>query len=154
MFSIVPVHLPGCENQVADMISRLNMGDNFQINPDLFTIFQNMSNGALTIDRFATQANAILQNFNSLFYESSCSGIDAFAQENYLEHGNFCNPPYAVLGKLYKFITSTFPEAKYVLVFPQWTAQSWFANLLKLTTITLLLPDDLPVYVKINNLPG
>jgi hypothetical protein len=38
-----------------------------------------MTRDTLSIDRFATQANTMLPQYNSLFYETDCSGIDAFA---------------------------------------------------------------------------
>ena len=68
-----------------------------------------MINDTLSIDRFATQANTLLPKFNTLFIELGSVGTDAFAQSDYNQEVNFCNPPYSILGKLFKFITDYYP---------------------------------------------
>lgn len=64
--------------------------------------------GGLDIDRFATAKNAVLSRFNSYFAEPGCEGVDAFAQSNWMEVRNFCNPPISQVARLLSFL-ATFP---------------------------------------------
>ena len=64
--SIMATYLPGDQNYVADYISRLNMGDGYQLNPKVFKIICNISLFP-TIDRFASKNNALLPVYNSFF---------------------------------------------------------------------------------------
>ncbi len=62
----------------ADELSRINVGDAYQLNPTVFRALDNYI-GGFTIDRFATKANTLHPMFNSYFYEEGCQGVDAFA---------------------------------------------------------------------------
>ena len=59
-------YLPGDQNYVADYISRLNMGDGYQLNPTMFETICAISTYP-TIDRFASSTNNLLATYNSLF---------------------------------------------------------------------------------------
>lgn len=62
----------------------------------------------------------MLDNFTSLFLELNSSGIDAFAQHNWNDKNNYCNPPFAVLGRLTIFLQYDVPEANYPGIAPFW----------------------------------
>lgn len=68
---------------VADTISRLNMGDGYCLNANIFHVISNVSEYP-TMDRFASALNTMLPLFNSYFMEYGSSGVDAFAQNDYL----------------------------------------------------------------------
>ena len=47
----------------------MNVGDSFQLNPEVFSELSTAV-GGLSIDRFATQQNALLPIYNTYFLES------------------------------------------------------------------------------------
>ena len=53
-----------------------------------------------TIDRFACQANTLLPKYNSLFLDEYTTGVDAFAQKDWLEHTNFVHPPVSIMPRV------------------------------------------------------
>lgn len=55
--SLVAHYIPGPKNTVADRLSRIDVGDRYKFNPDVFQYIENMSSLAFTIDRFATALN-------------------------------------------------------------------------------------------------
>lgn len=81
------------DNVPADTLSRVNLGDEFKLNPEVFAQIASIV-GGLDIDRFATAANTQCKKFNSYFMEPQCTGVDAFAQTDWLHLRNFCNPPF------------------------------------------------------------
>ena len=56
--------------------------------------------GVLSMDRFATAANAVCPKFTSYFRELGCTGVDAFAQEDGLVGLNFVKPPFSQLSRM------------------------------------------------------
>ncbi len=73
-----------------------------------------------TIDRFATALNTQVSLYNSYFHELNSHGIDCFAQQDFHDHINYCNPPFAVVGRLLSFIISHYPTAKFIVIVPMW----------------------------------
>ena len=63
---------------VADKLSRINVGDAWRLRMDIFQQIQCISE-TCTIDRFATESNALLPVYNSPFLDNHTSGVDAFA---------------------------------------------------------------------------
>ncbi len=102
------------------------MGDNFRFNPSLFTTLDRAF-GPLTIDRFATAANAVLPRFNSMFIEHGAEGTDAFAQKNWRTERNFSNTPFAQVARLVRFLSVEAYGSAAVVIAPYWVAQPWFA---------------------------
>ena len=78
--SLVAEHVSGERNVVADHLSRVDVGDAFQLNQFVFADLQ-CTIGPCTINCFAAMANALLPVFNSYFLELSSSGVDAFAHQ-------------------------------------------------------------------------
>ena len=54
--SIIVQHIKGAQNLVADVVSRIDIGDSFMLNPMIFKAI-NEYLGPFEIDRFATSAN-------------------------------------------------------------------------------------------------
>ncbi len=81
----------------------------------------------LDIDRFATANNTLLPKFNSYFHETGTHGVDAFAQEDWLEAKNYCNPPISQLNRVVKFMRTFAPCMPQALVIaPKWVQQPWY----------------------------
>ena len=76
--SLIIWWIPSKANIPADTLSRVNVGDAYQLNPHIFAQLREAF-GDLDIDRFATSQNTLLPKFNSYFHESGCFGVDAFA---------------------------------------------------------------------------
>jgi hypothetical protein len=96
--------------------------------------------GVPTIDRFATYANKLLDRFNSYFLEPFTEGVDAFAQHNWEYEYNYCNPPFALLGRLTNFLIYEVPNAQCLCIIPFWTGTPWFEQLAIHATHMFLLP--------------
>ena len=96
--------------------------------------------GGLDIDRFATAANTLLPRFNSYFAEQGSCGTDAFAQNDWAQLRNFCNPPFSQLPRLLQYLSNTAPTAICVVIAPKWVQQHWFQGFFHLADTTLLLP--------------
>lgn len=92
--SIIPQWIASGDNVPADKLSRFNVGDAFRLHPEVFHMLDSLV-GGFTVDRFATAANTCCPRFNSYFAEPNALGVDAFAQEDWLEHINYCNPPFS-----------------------------------------------------------
>ena len=108
------------DNIPADTLSRENLGDAFQLHPTIFDCLSTAV-GGFTIDRFATALNTLHPTFNSYFQETGSAGVDAFSQENWLEHTNYCNPPFSQLGRLTKFLREFKPNLpRCVVIAPRW----------------------------------
>lgn len=75
-----------------------------------------------TIDRFATNSNAILPRFNSYFYELGSGGVDCFAQTDFNDHINWMHPPFAVVNRCIAFLRRHYHLARCVLIVPYWSA--------------------------------
>ena len=124
------------------------MGDAYQLNPHVFTDLQRYT--GCTIDRFATAANRLLPTFNSYFHEPGCNGVDAFAQTNWQDHINFCNPPFGMIGKLIKFLhTHRPPYPPTIVIAPRWYQQPWFQRLTQVADEILVLPSRPDLFTQV-----
>jgi hypothetical protein len=104
---------------VADPLTRVNLGDAFQFNREVFNALEVAVNG-FDIDRFATARNTLLPTFNSYFLEPGCAGVDAFAQADWESTVSYCHPPIGVLPKLANFLLDVHPTARAVVIAPKW----------------------------------
>jgi hypothetical protein len=118
--SLITQYIRSADNQAADQLSRANLGDAYRLNKGVFQAIAACVDG-LDIDRFATHTNTLLPRFNSYFYEPGTMGVDAFAQDNWLENKNYCNPPISVLNRLVKFLRDFEPRfPPTVVIAPLW----------------------------------
>ena len=76
--TLIPQWIPSKSNAAADWLSRVNMSDNCRVQPALIQALEHHF-GPFNIDRSATAANALCQQFNSYFAEPGCEAPDAFA---------------------------------------------------------------------------
>ena len=83
--------------------------------------------GGLEVDRFATATNALLPVYNTYFFEEGTSGVDAFAQTDWCNKKNFCNPPFSQIARVVKFLRGHHPTLPpTVLIAPKWRQQAWY----------------------------
>ena len=106
--------------------------------------------GGCTIDRFATAANKCCKLFNSYFWEEGTHGVDAFAQGDWAEHTNYCNPPLSQISRLCKFLQGFKPNLpRCIVVAPKWMSQPWYQQLLALSDSAYLLPHRADLFVEV-----
>ena len=107
------------KNKASDFLSRAQLGDRYKFNPALLADLMR-SFGTLDVDRFATDANAVLPVYNTMFWEPGSSGVDAFAQGDWMTKVNFCNPPFAQVARLVRFLTVERRGARALVIVPHW----------------------------------
>lgn len=95
--------------------------------------------GPFSVDRFATQQNTQLPRYNSAWLDPRSEGLDAFAQPNWRQEQNWCNPPWELLDRLAQHLRETGAAA--TVVAPFWPAQAWYQALQELASDTLHLPS-------------
>ena len=76
--TLIPQWIPTKSNVAVDWLSRVNMSDNCLVRPAVIQTLEHHF-GPIDIERFATVANAICQQFNSYFVEPGCKAPDGFA---------------------------------------------------------------------------
>ena len=79
-----------------------------------------------------TRTNAQINAFNSQWHCPGAAGVDAFAQNDWRMHRNWCNPPWQLLDKLARHLSSTGAAA--TVVTPAWDHTAWFALLNRMST--------------------
>ena len=94
--------------------------------------------GPFTVDRFASQRNTHLPRYNSAWMDPQTEGLDAFAQTNWQEENNWCNPPWDLLDRLSQLLDETGAAA--TVVAPCWPAQAWYQRLQAMSTDILHIP--------------
>lgn len=131
------------DNFLADGLSRFRRGVGWRLHPELaqFLLHQ-WQQSSCTIDRFAEASFHLLPCYNALCLDPSSAGLDAFAQEDWSTHYNFCNPDFGDLPRLAHLLQTT-PAATAIVIAPYWPAQAWFQTLSELASSSLLLPPHL-----------
>lgn len=125
---IIPHWVPTANNKAADTLSRTSLQDYVRVHPTIISIIEKYC-GKIMVDRFATSSNAVVKSFNSYFYEPGCTGVDAFAQTNWMEGLNYVYPPLSCIGRTLYFLCTHYPLAKVAFIAPKWRAQPWFREL-------------------------
>ena len=86
--------------------------------------------------------------------EETTYGVDAFAQNDYLEHVNYINPPVSLVPRVLKYIEEEWPTAKCIFIMPFWTAQPWFKNLCCMCNAVYKLPlKGIFLFEKVHDFP-
>lgn len=88
--------------------------------------------GPHTCDLFASRRNALCLRFFSRFLDPDAAEFDAFAHDWATEENAYAHPPYCLLGKVLQKVRAD--RATITLVAPVWAAQSWFTQLLEMST--------------------
>ena len=84
----------------------------------------------LSCDRFASSQDHVLPFFNTYMPDPARMPVDAFAQNDWMHHANWCHPPPQIIGKLVYFLDSLDFEPSCVIFCPYWPAHHWFSTLL------------------------
>jgi ribonuclease HI len=128
---LVAEHVPGRENNLADTLSRLSAGGEYQLRPELLQSCLRDWNLQIDVDLFAEKWNAQHRTFYSLRPDRLAAGRNAF-------HANWrqfslplLHPPIALLPKVLRQVAAT--RIRAILIAPRWTAQPWSAVLSQLT---------------------
>lgn len=132
-----PEWIPRDENQFADYLSRIVDHDDWQINPLVFQMVDNLW-GPHTVDRFASQYNAQLPRFNSRFACVGTEAIDAFTV-SWEGECNWMCPPVCLVLRALRHAEKC--RAKGTLIVPAWPSapfwpllqprSGWFAPFVK-----------------------
>ena len=116
------------DNVRADALSRVRDEEDWRIRSDIFKAMC----GDCTIDRFASSTNHQLPTFNSRWPCPGSAGTDAFAQSDWREHVNYCNPPWSLLSRLASLLQANGAAAK--VLAPAWRHTVWYQALRVLST--------------------
>lgn len=134
-----PRYIRSAANWWADSLSRSPESGDYRLNPRIFQRLQR-SWTPCTIDRFASANNAQLPLFNSAWASPGSHGVDAFSQEDWAHHVNYCNPPWELLDRLAQHLRETGAAA--TVVAPHWPARAWYQQLQEMAADTLILPPQ------------
>ena len=120
--SISSQWIPRESNKEADRLSRMNDCDDWGIQTWVFMLLDKEW-GSHTFDRFATNYNRKCDSFNSKFWCSGTSGIDAFRFSWSSDNNWLVPPPCLVIETVNKLIRE---NATGTLVVPEWkSAPFW-----------------------------
>jgi len=134
---ISAAHIPGSENIAADFLSR-NFNDNheWQLNPIIFSEISLLF-GNPSIDLFASRLNQQVSKYVAWKPDPNAFAVDAFSiswKNEYI----YLFPPFSlILQVLQKIIRD---QAKGILIVPDWPAQVWFPQLMKLKSKIKTIP--------------
>ena len=73
------------------------------------------------------------------------SGVDAFAQTDWEEHNNYCNPPWDLLPQLVRFLGSL-QRVRATVVAPLWTGSGWYQSLVDMAADVYVIPQGCKVF--------
>lgn len=126
---LTAAHVPGTENTIPDMLSRIRDPSNFAVAPWALRTIQERF-GTLTWDRFASAANHLPGlPYNSLYMDPTSAGVDALSQPAacWRRHLNWLNPPWRLILKTLVKVRET--RARAVLLAPVWRTAPWWPML-------------------------
>jgi len=120
------------DNVTADSLSRLQLKDDWQLNPAVFQHFDSRW-GPHSTDCFASFLNRQVPRYFSEYADPRSAGVDVFARSlgDWRAHLNWCNPPWGLLMQLVSFLQHSGAAA--TVVAPYWPGQPWFGQLLEIS---------------------
>lgn len=119
------VWIPREHNDKADSLSRKSDCDDWEIDDWIFT-YLNKLWGPYTFDRFAQDYNAKCNKFNSKFWCTGTSGINAFSVSWDGENNWLVPPPRLVPHTINKMIQD---KGSHTLIVPEWTSAAYWPML-------------------------
>ena len=136
---VVAEYIPGELNTEADEVSRLE-NDTLEasLHQEAFKLI-NQEWGPLTLDCFASMANAKLPDFVSWRPDPMAAYVDFFSQPASRKELLYAYPPFILIGRLLQKMR--LEQLDLVLVAPVWPAQAWWPTLMaSMVDFPLLLP--------------
>ena len=121
-----PIWVPREQNREADALTHMHDSDDWQLDPATFRALD-ASWGPHTIDRSHT--NHLIPTFNSRFWCPGTKGIDAFAQNDWAAHNNWCNAPFSRIGQVLAILAHQ--DAVATLITPFWPSALWWPSLVQ-----------------------
>ena len=140
---VLPIYIPSAEN-TADALSRLRDNEDWCLGKTYFRMIEHMW-GPHTVDRFASHTSHLLPVYNSYYYDPCSAGVDAFAQVDWGQHNNYCNPPWSLIPELIEFIQHQ-PTMQLTVVVPDWPTVSWYNQLMSLNPVVVRIPKGAQVF--------
>ena len=123
---LLPEHVPGVTNTLADALSRSSDREDWKLHPRLCVEAQKHFQFEATVDAFASFANRQLPRFWSRLPQPESAGVDALRQ-NWVEERAWANPPFSVIGDVLALLRRQ--RATALLVYPCWPSQPWWPDL-------------------------
>ena len=118
------VWIPRTLNNVADTVSEIFDFDDFMINLEFYRDICTDFSVKPTFDRFANAENKKVEFFNSLYYCSGTSGVDAFNYDWSLTELNWLFPPIRRVLKALSYLRIC--KAKALFLIPQWKFSAFY----------------------------
>ena len=119
------VWIPREHNDKADSLSRKSDCDDWEIDDWIFTYLNKLWD-PYTFDRFAQDYNAKCNKFNSKFWCTGTSGINAFSVSWDGENNWLVPPPRLVPHTINKMIQD---KGSHTLIVPEWTSAAYWPML-------------------------
>jgi hypothetical protein len=135
--SLRAVYIRSAENRVADYFSRLARPRDYAIAAARLDEVQRWW-GTCTVDAFSSAATAQLQRFWSELPEGTAEGTDAFAQ-CWLGERVWAHPPPFLLAQVAQLLRAQ-PATEALVCAPCWQGESWYAELLELSSEYVTFP--------------
>lgn len=137
---ITAAHIPGKLNTDADYLSRsFNENLEWKLNEHVFQRVLLKLDIQPTIDMFASRINFQFRPFVSWHPDPEASSCDAFTI-SWANEIAYCFPPFALIDRVLQKLERE--QTTIVLIFPHWTAQTWFPRLLRvLVSAPVILPS-------------
>jgi len=120
--SLVVRWIPRALNVCADVLSKLEDFDDWQLFPALFAQLDGRW-GPHTVDRFASELNTQLPVFNSAFWCPGTAAVDAL-QQVWQGSNIWCFPPAPLVGHVLRLARAQ--QVDLTLVLPLWPSQFWW----------------------------
>ena len=117
-------------NVEADLCSRIIDYDDWGIHPQWFQYIANRL-GFPSFDRFADQNNKKTALYNSRFYTSDTSGVNAFTQD-WVGHLNWVVPPIHLIGRAISYMELL--QCQCILVVPIWYSSYFWPQIHNIVT--------------------
>lgn len=109
-------------NEVADFLSKLQDEDDWQLNPNLFTMIDRIF-GPHTVDRFASSATTQLPRYCSRWLNPGSECIDSFTAD-WSGECNWLCPPIHLIPRVIRHVLSTRSDGS--LLMPFWKSSLWW----------------------------
>ena len=141
-------HIPGRLNTAADSESRkINSDSEWKLNSKMLKGALDEFKFSPDIDFFASRVNAQFKPYVSYRADPEALAVDAFSIK-WTDYKFYAFPPFSVILRVLRKVQRE--GASGVLVVPEWTAQVWWPELLKLLVAD---PIKMPVSPNVLSLP-